>query len=225
MINVSHERDDRRPEFKLLRRLILFRLGLLNNLLHLVDTAPLLPLLSFKDESVLLTDFFCNLGLNCLIGRHENLQGNEILHDLKRLQPHHLRQHTDNDGRLDADGISLNNSSIVRDFHLFPSTIRIDRGHKIAILFLHELRYARELLFPRFLCFPYRCLFLLILVKDVQRFILPVLNGLLLRRLSPLPLTARRFLGSIDQVEHLLLFVAIAVVWHDGPVNLTGRLL
>ncbi len=221
VINVSHEGDDGRPQFELFGRLIFLRLGLLDDFLHLVDSTTLLALLAFKDKTVLLADIFRHFRFDGLIRRHEHLQLDEILHDLKRFQPHHLRKHAHDDGRLNADGVSFNHSDFLRRLALFQ---RFPAHDKVRILdLIRQLRNARELFLAGLLGFSdRRRLLLFILIDDVERLVLLILNGLLLGCLSPLPFTTRRLVLFVDQVENFLLFVAVALVRHGDPLNLSN---
>ncbi len=128
---------------------------------QLLDLTLLLPPFSFKDESMVPADFFRNLGFNGLIRGDENLQFDKVLHNFKRLQPHLFCQRTDNNRRLDADGVSFNNPGIGSNPDLFSGPSRIDRSRKINVLFFRRPRY------------PWKPFLL-----HVFRFLLPVLDAL-----------------------------------------------
>ena len=107
MVDVTHEGDDRGAQLELLFRFVRFGFRLLDDLLDLVDAATFFALFTLKNKSVRVADFLRDVRLDRLVGRHENLQSDEILHDLKRFQPHLLGQDTDDDWRLDADRVAV----------------------------------------------------------------------------------------------------------------------
>ena len=104
VIDVAHERDDRRAQFEFVFFLRDFRLlGLLGFLDDGVELLGLVPFFFFKNEAVLGADFPRHVRLDRLVDRRENVQLHQIADELERLHIQRRREIADDDRRLDVD--------------------------------------------------------------------------------------------------------------------------
>ena len=107
VIDVTHDRDDRRAVFQQIDRLRDGRFRLLDDDLDLVDALVLVALLALEDEAVDFTDLRGDFRLQRLVGSGEDADLDQVRHDVERLQPETGGQRGNQDRRLDDDQLGI----------------------------------------------------------------------------------------------------------------------
>ena len=103
MVNVTHDRDDRRSVFKQIYRLLDRCFWLLDDHLDLVDPLVLVAFFTLEGETVDFTNFCGDVWLKRLVRCWENSDLDQVRHDVERLQPETGGQIWNQDWGLDDD--------------------------------------------------------------------------------------------------------------------------
>ena len=107
MINMAHESDDRSAVSKLFFGLFDLWFWLLKNFFLLVNPPTFCSLFTLKNKPMSFADFFSNLRLDSLSRSYEDLQLDEIRHDLERHLAHLFCKIAYNNRRFYADDITI----------------------------------------------------------------------------------------------------------------------
>ena len=240
MVDVTHDRNDRRARLKQLFGLLDRGLGLNDHFLNLVDACAFFTFFTFKAEAMFFTNLRGNLRLNRLIGRNENFQVDQILHQQKGLEAHAIGEFCDDDRRLDADELVVftagDRLGICGDWcwrGSYSCDVWQDGGNvgqgrkrrqcKIRVFFVENFGNGRNDGLARAFCLANSAsLLFAAIAENIER---GLFHGSGRRSRShgglggsslSLPFTARGFWLVVEEVQHFFLWLfAFAIGWHQ----------